>query len=151
MALLLVIAMIVLCILLAMPVRAAECRLVGKPEPEPWEPSSSDINLIARTVWGEYRGSDYTQRAAVAWCILNRVEDSRFPDSIAGVVTQPYQFHGYSPDNPLTFADEVREILIKWHDGEHEIDQSLLWFSGDGRINHYRDAWEAEEATLVWP
>ena len=34
-AMLLVIAMIVLCILLAQPVRAAECRLVGKPEPQP--------------------------------------------------------------------------------------------------------------------
>ena len=150
-AMVLMLALIVVCILLAQPVRAVECRLEGKPEPTPWEPDPDDIALIAKTVWGEYRGSDYDQRAAVVWCILNRVEDGRFPDTIKSVVTQQYQFHGYSPDNPLTFAGEVKEILIRWHDGEHGIDPSLLWFNGDGRINHYRDAWEAEDVTLVWP
>lgn len=120
-------------------------------QPE-WSPDPNDVVMVSQTVWGEYRGEDADQRAAVVWCILNRVDDDRFPNTIAGVVTQPHQFQGYSPNNPSEpFADEVRDILIRWHEGEHGIDPSLCWFYGDGRINHYRNAWRAEEASVVWP
>lgn len=120
-------------------------------QPE-WSPDPDDVMMVSQTVWGEYRGEDADQRAAVVWCILNRVEDDRFPNAISEVVRQPHQFQGYSPNNPAEpFADEVRDILIRWHEGEHGIDPSLCWFYGDGRINHYRNAWKAEEASVVWP
>ena len=38
-----------------------------------------DADLIAKTVWGEARGCSVTQQAAVAWCILNRVDSAAFP------------------------------------------------------------------------
>lgn len=120
-------------------------------QPE-WSPDPNDVMMVSQTVWGEYRGEDADQRAAVVWCILNRVEDDRFPNTISEVVRQPYQFQGFSPNNPSEpFADEVRDILIRWHEGEHGIDPSLCWFYGDGKINHYRNAWRSEEASLFWP
>lgn len=54
--------------------------------------SSSDLNLIARAVYGEARGEPYTGQVAVAAVILNRVRDSRFPKTIAGVVYQAGAF-----------------------------------------------------------
>lgn len=43
------------------------------------------------------------EMAAVAWCILNRVDSTEtfFPDTIVEVVTQDSQFHGYSESNPV--------------------------------------------------
>lgn len=54
--------------------------------------SSSDLNLIARAVYGEARGEPYTGQVAVAAVILNRVRDSRFPKTVAGVVYQAGAF-----------------------------------------------------------
>lgn len=120
--------------------------------PEPWEPEPADVEYISRTIWGEARGCDEEQRAAVAWCILGRVSDDRFPDSIQGVVTQPHQFQGYSPNFPAdTFYDEAKEIIIRWHNGEWGMDPDMLWFYGDGQINHFRNAWRSADSTKSWP
>lgn len=54
--------------------------------------SSSNIELLARAVYGEARGEPYAGQVAVAAVILNRVEDSRFPKTISGVVYQSGAF-----------------------------------------------------------
>ncbi len=54
--------------------------------------SSSDINLLARLVYGEARGESYTGQVAVAAVVLNRVRSSSFPNTISGVIYQPYAF-----------------------------------------------------------
>lgn len=54
--------------------------------------SSYEINLIARAVYGEARGEPYTGQVAVAAVILNRVADSRFPKTVAGVIYQAGAF-----------------------------------------------------------
>lgn len=143
-ALLLVIAMIVVCVILATPVRAAECRLQGKPEPEEWEPDEAEVLALARTLYGECRGCSELQQRAVCWCIFNRVEDSRFPDTVVGVITQRSQFFGYSPTNPVwqTLYELAYSCLEDWHNGENRVFGSeYCFFHGDGRINHFTTAW----------
>ena len=54
--------------------------------------STSDINLLARTISAEARGEPYSGQVAVGAVILNRVEHPSFPDTIAGVVYQPGAF-----------------------------------------------------------
>lgn len=54
--------------------------------------SNSDFNLLARIISAEARGEPYTGQVAVGAVVLNRVESSSFPDSIAGVVYQPGAF-----------------------------------------------------------
>ena len=54
--------------------------------------SSSDLNLLARVVYAEARGEPYTGQVAIAAIVLNRVKSSSFPNTIAGVVYQPYAF-----------------------------------------------------------
>lgn len=54
--------------------------------------SSSDLNLLARVVYGEARGEPYLGQVAVAAVVLNRVKSSSFPNTISGVVYQPWAF-----------------------------------------------------------
>ncbi len=54
--------------------------------------TSSDLNLLARVVYGEARGEAYVGQVAVAAVVLNRVESASFPNTIAGVVYQSGAF-----------------------------------------------------------
>lgn len=54
--------------------------------------SSSDLYLLARCVYGEARGEPYVGQVAVAAVVLNRVRSAAFPNSISGVIYQPYAF-----------------------------------------------------------
>ena len=149
----LVIALVVICVILACPpVRAAECRLEGRPEPTPWEPDPADVAYISRTIWGECRGCCEEEQRAQAWCILNRVDDPRFPDTIKAVVTAPNQFQGYSASNPVEpFRELAREILILWHTGEREIPEDMCWCEGDGKHQTFRSTWLKTEETRYYP
>lgn len=54
--------------------------------------NNSDLNLLARCIYGEARGEPYVGQVAIAAVILNRVKDPAFPNTIAGVVYQPWAF-----------------------------------------------------------
>ena len=54
--------------------------------------SSSDLYLLAKTVYAEARGEPYEGQVAVAAVILNRVESPDFPNTIAEVIYQPWAF-----------------------------------------------------------
>lgn len=54
--------------------------------------NTSDLQLIARAINGEARGETYEGQVAVGAVILNRVNDSRFPNTIAGVIYQSGAF-----------------------------------------------------------
>ena len=54
--------------------------------------NTSDVQLIARAINGEARGEPYEGQVAVGAVILNRVKDSRFPNSISGVIYQKGAF-----------------------------------------------------------
>lgn len=66
-----------------------------EPEPEPKPEismSKEDMELIAHMTMAEAEGeSEYGQRLVID-TILNRVDSSTFPDSVYGVLYQPYQF-----------------------------------------------------------
>lgn len=54
--------------------------------------SSSDLYLLAKCVYAEARGEPYEGQVAVAAVILNRVKSASFPNTISGVIYQPYAF-----------------------------------------------------------
>ena len=54
--------------------------------------NTSDIQLMARAINGEARGEPYEGQVAVGAVILNRVKDSRFPNTISGVIYQAGAF-----------------------------------------------------------
>ena len=54
--------------------------------------SSGDLDLLAKIVYAEARGEPYSGQVAIAAVVLNRVESPSFPNTIAGVIYQPYAF-----------------------------------------------------------
>jgi len=81
--------------------------------------ASKDVNLLARIIHGESRGEPYVGKVAVGAVVLNRVKDSRFPNTIAGVIYQPGAFDAVSdgqinlaPDN--TSIKAARDALNGW-------------------------------------
>lgn len=54
--------------------------------------NTSDLQLMARAINGEARGEPYEGQVAVGAVILNRVKDSKFPNTIAGVIYQSGAF-----------------------------------------------------------
>lgn len=54
--------------------------------------SSSEVYLLAKTIYAEGRGEPYTGQVAIGAVILNRVRSSQFPNSISGVVYQKHAF-----------------------------------------------------------
>lgn len=69
--------------------------------------SSNDVYLLAKVIAAEARGEPYTGQVAVGAVILNRVEHSSFPDSIAGVVYQSGAFSCVTDSNWSTEPDDT--------------------------------------------
>lgn len=60
----------------------------------------ADINILARTIWGEARGQPDRGMIAVANVVMNRVADRRWPNSARGVCLQPWQFSAWNENDP---------------------------------------------------
>ena len=124
-------------------------QMVAVPEPSA-EPemyfTEDDVVAMAKMLWGEARGCALDNQQKAVWCVLNRVDDPRFPDTIQGVLSQPSQFHGYSPDFPVW--DELKEValdvLTRWSlekqgvTVERELPPEYIFFTGDGIQNNFR-------------
>lgn len=54
--------------------------------------SSKDIDLLAHLIHAEARGESFEGKVAVGAVVLNRVESSLFPNTVAAVIYQPGQF-----------------------------------------------------------
>lgn len=54
--------------------------------------TNSDLYLLAKLVYAESRGEPYTGQVAVAAVVLNRVDSANFPNTIQGVIYEPWAF-----------------------------------------------------------
>ncbi len=74
--------------------------------------ATSDLQLMARAVNGEARGEPYTGQVAVAAVILNRVNHSSFPNTVAGVIYQPGAFTAVS-DGQINAPIDANSTVYK--------------------------------------
>lgn len=65
---------------------------------------AGERDLLARVVSAEAKGEPYEGQVAVAAVILNRVRDSRFPNTLAGVVYQTHAFESVTNGTVYTPA-----------------------------------------------
>lgn len=111
---------------------------------------------IAKTLCGECKDCTKTEQAAVAWCILNRVDSELpyMPDDIVSVVTQPKQFAGYAEENPVleSLREISEDVMLRWKrekNGETDVGRVLpreyMYFWGDKIHNYFRKECEATE------
>jgi hypothetical protein len=113
--------------------------------------SLEDAELLGRVIWGEAGGvASETERAAVAWCVLNRVD--AWDMTLEDVITEPGQFYGYRPwgECPQEFIDLGLDVLSRWaregRDGPDTgrvLPEGYLYFVGDGSRNHFTEEWQS--------
>ncbi|RKD32444.1 cell wall hydrolase [Thermohalobacter berrensis] len=76
--------------------------------------------LVAKAVHAEARGEPFKGQVAVASVILNRVESNKFPNTVYGVIYQPYAFtaviDGQIKLEPNREAYRATELAIKGWD-----------------------------------
>lgn len=82
------------------------------------DPMEASKVALAKMVWGEARGCSTTEQAATIWCVLNRYDsgDRFWADTVEGITTQPCQFYGYDPSNPVDpdILALVEDVLARW-------------------------------------
>ena len=72
---------------------------------------SDNVSLLARVIEGEAADEPYDGKVAVGAVLLNRMQSSAFPHTLAGVVFQPYAFESVS--NGLIWARQPTEECIR--------------------------------------
>lgn len=101
-------------------------------------PANKDLDLLAHIIHGEARGEPYEGMVAIGAVVLNRVRDSRFPNSIPGVIYQPGAF------------DAVRDGQINLEPGAQSIraarDAMNGWDPSYGCVYYYNPV----TATSKW-
>ena len=112
--------------------------------------TQQDVEALARTVYGEARGCSPMEQRLVVWTVLQRLDDTRWPDTISEVVRQPNQFKGYSELHPLDNAilTLCEEEAAAWAGGASppvaepwapEI--PYFFFDSRGGRNYFRETW----------
>lgn len=122
------------------------------PENPQWVVSSDEIKVLAQVAYGESSVvKSKAQRAAVIWCILNRVDAGY--GTIIEVATAPNAF-AWDPEAPLyveyvELAKDVTDRWIREKSGEENVGRTLpvtyRYFIGDGKENHFTEVWKGTD------
>jgi len=109
--------------------------------------SERELDMLAKTVWGEARGCSPDEQRLVVWTVFQRVDDGEWGDTIEDVITNPGQFTGYDEQNPIDpdIYTLCSEEAKKWRQGEpaplfapYATIRPYLYFDGDGTSNWFR-------------
>lgn len=125
--------------------------------------SESDIEIAAKIILKEAESvkdncgvSGDCHRAAVIWCILNRV-DAGYGD-FEEVATAPNQF-AYYPNTRIVkeFYELAEDVLDRWSqekagikDVGRVLPQDYLWFRGNGKVNIFRNKYKGNYKIWDW-
>ncbi|MBU8879119.1 spore cortex-lytic enzyme [Bacillus sp. FJAT-29790] len=92
--------------------------------------TQNDIQLMANAVYGESRGEPYTGQVAVAAVILNRVNSSSFPNTVAGVIFEPRAFTAVADGQIwLTPNERAKEAVLDAINGWDPTGNALYYFN----------------------
>lgn len=102
--------------------------------------SNSDIQLMARAINGEARGEPYEGQVAVGAVILNRVKDSKFPNTVAGVIYQKGAFTAVSDGQinvPISQGSTVYKAARDAMNGWDPTNGCIYYFNPDTATNKW--------------
>jgi N-acetylmuramoyl-L-alanine amidase len=102
--------------------------------------NSSDIQLMARAINGEARGEPYEGQVAVGAVILNRVKDSRFPNTISGVIYQSGAFTAVADGQinaPISEGSTVYKAAQDAMNGWDPTNGCVYYFNPDTATNSW--------------
>lgn len=99
----------------------------------------SEQDCLAGAVYFEARGESIEGQLAVAEVVLNRVASDKYPDTICGVVEQPWQFSFVNATGRIPEADRtsrawqkavaISEIALGNLD--QKLSKDVLWYHAD--------------------
>lgn len=122
---------------------------------KPW--TEQDVYISAQALEGEAGNCSKLQKSGVMWNILNRVDDSRFPNTIVEVVTARNQYQGYHPTNiPSEESLEIAEdVLARWwlektygYSYGRTLPKEYVYFHGDHIKTNYFT--KTQKASSYW-
>lgn len=100
--------------------------------------SAQDKRYLAQAVYGEARGESFEGQVAVAAVILNRLNSPDFPNSVNGVVFQPWAFTAVNDGQFYLEPD-----AIAWQ----AVEEALQGRDPSGGALYY---WNPAKATSSW-
>ena len=118
------------------PVNANELAIVKMDPPEIVEEEihEDELQMLAILVMAEAGNQDLTGKRLVVDVVLNRVDDSRWPNTITEVINQPYQFspmrNGAFEKAAETVTDECFEAVAL--ELESRLDYDIHYFCAGG-------------------
>ena len=112
-----------------------------------------EAEYIAKVIYGTARNHVDSDKKAVVWCILNRVEHYAHPDTIVEVCEQPKQWMGYSNDNPVLTENydlALAELKTWYNDGHRPMSSDYIYLSWSSKEILLRDTFEENKSTHYW-
>ena len=117
--------------------------------------AASEIDCLARNMYFEARGEPNLGLIAVAYVTMNRVKSEFFPDTICGVVFEPYQFswtndeYSNTPPNNETWEKiyKLAETFIINYPSlkNYDITKNALFF----HANYVNPNWKSAYTKVV--
>lgn len=101
---------------------------------------SSDLQLMARAINGEARGEGYEGQVAVGAVILNRVKNSQFPNTIAGVIYEKGAFTAVADGQinvPIKEGSSVLKAAQDAMNGWDPTNGCIYYFNPDTATNKW--------------
>ena len=100
--------------------------------------NTNDVNLLSRVIYGEARGEPYVWQVAVGAVILNRVKNSSFPNTLAGVIYQSGAFDAVTDGqvnmNPDSDAKKAAQDAINGWDPSYG---AIYYFNPETATNKW--------------
>ena len=112
-----------------------------------------EAEYIAKVIYGAARNHADSDKKAIVWCILNRVEHRSHPNTVVAVCEQPKQWMGYSSENPVLteFYDLALAELKTWYSGGHRpMSNDYIYLTWSSKEILLRDTFEENKSTNYW-
>ena len=111
----------------------------------------TEAETVARVLYGVKNNSEKDLRT-LAWCIFNRVDNQQYPNTLAGVVSQPKQWMAYSENNAV--LDKLYQIaeeeVDRWHSGHRPVASDFVYMNWSPSEIVLRNRWEEKSGTKYW-
>ena len=111
-----------------------------------------EAEYIAKVLYGAAKDNNERDQRTAVWCILNRVDNPAYPNTVKGVCDQASQWMGYSDNNPVLtslYNTAMRELEV-WHSGYRPVSADYIYMSWSSKEIVLRDTYEKEPNTKYW-
>ena len=111
-----------------------------------------ESEALAKVLYGVKSNSTDDLKTYV-WCVLNRVDNPNYPDTVEDVIAQPQQWMAYSEDNPV--LEDLYQIahdqLTVWYSGgRRPVSSDFVFMNWSPSEIVLRDNWEDGSRTHYW-